>query len=288
MKTIIKSILPARITLKLKEIKSVRSELKDINRSLNILMNERKINKNASQREILKQSEFKIYSQSGIDGLLNYIFNKIGTINRTFVEIGIENGRECNTANLIMHNDWNGLMIEGNKKCVKEALIYYNLFLNKIKIVNEFITAENINSIIKSSGISGDIDLLSIDIDGNDYWIWKAVGIINPRVVVIEYNTFIGSETSTVIEYEQDFIRETTGDMRMYYGASLKAFKELGMKKGYKLIGCDSFGCNAIFIRKDIFSFEEQTSRESYYLNTNMIDNPIGIDKIKQLGFTII
>jgi len=118
---------------------------------------------------------------------------------------------------------------------------------------HEWITAENINTLIESNGVVGDIDLLSIDIDGMDYWIWKAIEIISPRVVVIEVNLMWGTERAVTAPYDPNFVTQySNGKPLPNSGASLPALVKLADAKGYRLIGCQRYGFNAFFLRKDI------------------------------------
>lgn len=219
----------------------------------------------------LKQKEFSAYSQNGEDGLLLYIFSEIGTTNKTTIEFGIGNGKQCNSANLILNFGWQSLLIEGNKSGTEAADKYYNSHPstrnNQVKIVNAFITKDNINELFSSSGVTGEIDLLSVDIDGNDYWVWEAIEVVQPRVVVIEYNASLGPERSVSVNYDPSFYRYDKHPSGWYHGASLKALTKLGSAKGYKLIGCDSYGVNAFFIRSDIKTntLKEIEPDEAYY-----------------------
>lgn len=115
-----------------------------------------------------------------------------------------------------------------------------------------FITSENINNILKKSGIHSEIGLLSIDVDGNDYWIWKAINCINPAIVICEYNFRFGADRAVTIPYDPGFVRSESHYSMIYYGASLKALTSLAEQKGYVLVGCNSAGNNAFFIRKDL------------------------------------
>ena len=226
---------------------------------------------NGNNKSEINNKEFKVYSQNGEDGILLYIFSKIGITNKRFVEIGIEGGRECNSANLIINFGWNGLLIDGNEGGVLMAKKYYRndkgISDNRIKIINEFITRENVNLILKENGIMGEIDMLSIDIDGNDYWILEAINNINPRVIIIEYNASIPKDKSLTVKYDPKFDRFKKHRSAWYHGASLKAITKLANKKGYVLVGCDSTGCNAFYIKKDILKgkLKEISVKDAFY-----------------------
>ncbi|MEI8348680.1 MAG: hypothetical protein WCI77_00865 [Candidatus Omnitrophota bacterium] len=176
--------------------------------------------------------EAKIFSQFGVDGILAGIFSKIGTTNKFFVEFGVWDGNECNTRYLSEFCGWKGLMMDSVKQ-------------KKPNIKQEFITAENINQLFHKYRVNFEFDLLSIDIDGNDYWVWKALdNRYRPRVVIIEYNAKYGPDESVAISYDPNFKWDYTD----YCGASLLAFVGLASVKGYTLVGCDSKGNDAIFV----------------------------------------
>ena len=218
----------------------------------------------------LRSKEYRVHSQNGEDGLMLYIFSQIGVTNRKFIEFGIGDGTECISANLLLNFGWSGLMIEGSKTYAEHAKKYYGThpkMQGNLKILNKFITKENINSLFKEGGIEGEIDLLSIDIDGNDYWVWKAIDVVSPRVVIIEYNATFGKEKALTVEYDPSFMRLEKHKSGYYYGLSLKAAEKLGKEKGYRLVGCDSEGVNAIFVRNDINlgNLKSVPSEEAYY-----------------------
>lgn len=178
--------------------------------------------------------EKKIFSQHGEDGIIKKIFDTIGTTNKFCVEFGVEDGRECNTRYLIEKGGWKYLHMDID-----------NYGLSTIK--KERITRENINDLFIKYNVPKNFDLLSIDIDYNDYWVWEAIGEFYPRIVVIEYNASIQANLSKVVPYQADF----SGDGTNFFGASLLALKKLGDRKGYSLLVCESFGANAFFIRKE-------------------------------------
>lgn len=211
----------------------------------------------------LAEAEFKVFSQSGDDGIIQYLIHKINIPNKTFIEFGVENYVESNTRFLLRNDNWSGLLIDGGQKSInyiKSDDIYYQ---HNLEVVQAFITAENINELITSGGMKGEVGLLSIDIDGNDYWIWKAIGVVQPVIVIMEYNSVMGKDNAVTVPYKPDFIREKEHYSHLYFGASLKALCLLAEEKGYAFVGSNSYGNNAYFIRKDrignlkVFSAEE-------------------------------
>lgn len=226
---------------------------------------------NPSQKTAFKNAEFKVYSKHGCDGILAYIFSKIGVTNHTFVEIGVEDGRECNTANLSRNFGWSGLLIDANAAWIKSAQDFYKEY--KVKTVASFVTSENINQLLQDNGLKEEVDLLSVDIDSNDYWVWRSITVINPRVVVIEYNSAFGLRSMT-IKYDPRFhYQETYKQNPLYYGASLVALTKLAKKKGYILVACDSHGHDAYFVRNDAAPgpFVELSPEESFYPNPHSL-----------------
>jgi hypothetical protein len=193
--------------------------------------------------------EQRFYSQNGEDGIIKIIFDKIGTTNKFCVEFGVGNGTECNTQYLIKKQGWNFLHMDCGDNLPPS-------------IKKERITAENINSLFKKYKVSKEFDLLSIDIDFNDYWVWKAIDGYSPRVVVIEYNSSIPPTESKTVKYDPNAQWDGTN----YFGASLLALANLGKSKGYTLIGCDRVGVNAFFVRNDLIknNFEIKSIKEIY------------------------
>jgi hypothetical protein len=199
---------------------------------------------------------FRIHSQHEEDGILLFIFALIGTVNRKCVEICAGDGIECNTANLIINHRWVGLLCDGDARNVKKAKAFYatnaDTKLWPPVIVQEWLTVQNVNQVISDQGFSGEIDLLSLDIDGVDYWIWKEISGVSPRVVVLEFNHLWGPSASMTVPYRDDFVAEWTDFGSDYAGASISAFVKLGEAKGYRLVGTNAFATNAFFVRNDI------------------------------------
>jgi hypothetical protein len=220
-----------------------------------LLLNAKILSNYNNQKQFVKsldEVEFQVFSQRGEDGIIQYIINKIEIPNKTFVEFGVETYTESNTRFLLFNNNWSGLVIDGCKKninFIKKDLIYWKYDL---VAVNSFITKENINTLISDYTKNQDIGLLSLDIDGNDYWIWDSINCINPRIVVCEYNSAFGSSRKVSVPYKSDFVRSKEHYSDLYFGASLGAFCDLAEKKGYDFIGTSSAGVNAYFVRKDL------------------------------------
>ena len=218
----------------------------------------------------------KIYSQNEEDGIIQEIFNRIGTTNKTFVEFGIGDGLENNTLALLL-SDWKGLWIEGSSRAVNNIKDNFKSVINneRLKVVEAFITKDNINDIISSNISDKEIDLLSVDIDGNDIHIFNEISVVNSRVVVIEYNAKFPPPIMFGVDYNP--IHAWQGDD--YVGSSLKYIEKNLNAKGYKLVGCDLSGSNAFFIREDLvgdkflapYTAEKHYQPAKYYLVGAMI-----------------
>lgn len=197
-------------------------------------------------------SGFRIFSQGDEDGKLLYIFSLIGFTNRICVDMAYASPFGANTTNLICNWGFSGLLVEGNDlnatknyfKKHKDTTVYSPVS------VRAWITAENVNKLCEENGFTGDIDFFSLDMDGVDYWIWKSLNIIKPRVVIVEYQDILGFEKEITIPYQPDFDRLKIHPD--FYGASLPAFVKLAREKGYRLIGTNHLQYNAFFVRNDI------------------------------------
>lgn len=212
---------------------------------------------NSEGKNEFNSKEFNVYSQNGEDGLLLHILSSIGVKNYKIIEFGASDGRQCNSANLILNFNWKALLIEGSPDKVtsgKKHYLKYGISSEIVQYVNSFITAENINDLFTSNGFSGEIDILSIDIDGNDYHVWKAINSVNPRIIVCEYNAAFGPDRKCTIPYEANFTLKSKENTGFYFGASLALLEMLGKEKGYSLVGTDKLGVNAFFVRNDLMN----------------------------------
>jgi hypothetical protein len=195
---------------------------------------------------------FRKYSQFEEDGILLLLFSLIRPGNRTCVEICAGNGRECMCSNLIINHGWWGHLFDGDPANVSAGRRFFanneSTFLCPPKFTQTWITAENVNREIEASGAKGPIDLLSLDIDGMDYWVWKALTIVQPQVVVCETHNLIPPEYALTVPYNPDFSFES----EEYRGASLAAMCKLGREKGYRLVGTHRYGFNAFFVKQGV------------------------------------
>jgi hypothetical protein len=217
----------------------------------------------ADPKRLLRHG-FKVYSQHDEDGIIQEIFRRVGVSKRTFIEFGVETGVECNTTKLLIEG-WQGLWIEANAQACKSINTMFEPFLKdkRLTLAQSLVTAENINGLIENGGLKGEVDLLSIDIDFNDYWVWKAIEIASPRVVVIEYNAGLRPPMSLTVPYQPN----RAGDGTNFFGASLEALVRLGRDKRYRIVGCNISGSNAFFVRDDLCAdhFIEPATAEEHY-----------------------
>jgi hypothetical protein len=207
----------------------------------------------------LQDAAFNVYSPTGEDGILLYIFTEVGMTNRRLVDIGAGAVKGSIAANLIVHHGFSGLLLDASEKDITMARQYYARHPatrgHPPTLLATFVTAENINALMADHGVTGDIDLFSIDIDGIDYWIWRAVQAVQPRVVVVEYQDILGPDRAWTIPYRPNFNVSdypVNREHNNYCGASLRAFVNVGREKGYRLVGCNQGGWNAFFVRQGL------------------------------------
>lgn len=219
----------------------------------------------------LRTAEFRVFSQWGEDGIIQALLSAIpqAALRKVFVEFGVSNYTESNTRFLLVNDNWSGLVIDGsaeNVDYIRQDPIYWQY---NVKAECSFITRDNINELIRRNGISGDIGLLSVDIDGNDYWVWERIDCVNPAIVITEYNARFGADRAVTVPYDSKFQRAAAHHSMIYYGASLKALTQLANQKGYALVGCNSAGNNAFFLRRDLLNerLRERSVAESFVRN---------------------
>jgi hypothetical protein len=218
----------------------------------------------AQEPKRLLKYGFKVYSQHDEDGIIEEIFSRIGTTSRFFVEFGVGDGVEnCTTYCLL--KGWSGAWIDGSADCYQQILKNLRdvISTNRLRVRHSFITAENIELLFGELKIPQEFDLLSIDIDYNDFWVWKAIRSYRPRVLAIEYNASFKQSVSCTVPYQSN----ASWNRSNYYGCSLKALEMLGRQKGYTLVGCNYTGVTAFFVREDLLGnhFADPYTSENHY-----------------------
>jgi hypothetical protein len=197
----------------------------------------------------LARHEFQVCSQNGEDGILAEIFRRIGTHHKTFVEIGTGSGLENNTA-LLLSQGWRGIWIEGNDKSARRIRQRFASFLKNgtLKLVARMVNRDDVEHVLRQAGVADEIDLLSIDVDYNTYWIWEAMAHLRSRVAVIEYNASFPPWVDWMVPYDPN----GSWDGSFCFGASLKALELLGRRRNMNLVGCDLHGANAFFVSQGL------------------------------------
>lgn len=193
--------------------------------------------------------EAKIYSQGGEDGILHEVFRRIGTTNRFFVEFGSGDGQQNNTV-FLLRSGWSGVWIDGDPAAIASAKKNFaaDISAGRLNVVEAFITAENIEELFSRAKVPAEFDLLSTDLDRNDYWVWRKIEHYRPRALVIEYNAMFPPGVEWVVKYDANAWWDNTS----HFGASLTSLELLGRQKGYRLVGCNLGGINAFFVRDDL------------------------------------
>ncbi|MEL7314192.1 MAG: hypothetical protein AAFN08_04475 [Cyanobacteria bacterium J06559_3] len=261
--------------------------VKNRRKQIPIIQEIERIKENARYRDSRSLVRFgsKIYSQSDEDGIIREIFRRIGVTNRMFVEFGIGNGLENNTLALLFE-DWQGLWIDASSRSIKQIREKFAAVIHKekLKVVQSFITKDNINDLISKKIDDHEIDLLSVDIDGNDYHILNAITCVAPRVIVVEYNAKFAPPTLFCMDYDESH----TWKKDDCFGASLK-FLEVNLgQKGYCLVGCNVSGVNAFFVRQDLiadqflapFTAETHYEPARYYLSGYASGHPASYETL--------
>jgi hypothetical protein len=194
-----------------------------------------------------------VSSQWGEDGIIDWLVERadVPSVSRTFIEFGVETYREANTRFLLQNRNWRGLVMDGSAAMIEKTKEDGLTWRHDLTVKQAFITRENIDELISSAGFVGEIGLLSIDLDGNDYWIWEAIHIVNPIICICEYNAVFGDIYPISTPYHSSFDRAEAHHSYLYFGASIAAFLLLAAKKGYRFVGTNMAANNAFFVRED-------------------------------------
>lgn len=212
----------------------------------------------------LAESEARVFSQSGEDGIIEKLIQHLPGIPESFVEFGVQDYREANTRFLLMNRNWRGLVLDGSAENVRAIQQQEIAWRHDFTARCAFITRENIGGLIASFTAPDELGLLSIDIDGNDYWVWEAIEA-RPWIVVCEYNSLFGPRGQFTVPYHADFERTRAHYSGIYFGASIEAFAALGARKGYVLLGSNAVATNLFFVRAELAAaFRPQTAAEAH------------------------
>jgi len=218
----------------------------------------------------LGEVELKVFSQFGDDGIIQWLINNLEFPNKTFIEFGVGNYRESNTRFLMMNNDWSGLVMDGSESNVAQIINSEYFWKYELSAKAVWIDTDNINSLLSSSQLGKEVGILHIDLDGNDYWIWKEIKAITPIIVILEYNSVFGIDRAITVPYHKAFDRTNAHYSNLYWGASLRSLYQLSADKGYSFVGCNNAGNNAYFVRKDKLNenVRESSLENGYALST--------------------
>ena len=215
--------------------------------------------------ESIQEAEFKVFSQFGDDGIIQYLVHQVEIDHRKFVEFGIEDYSESNTRFLLVNNNWSGLVIDGDRSNIDTVRNDDIIWKYDLVAVEAFVTTENINELLVRNEFINGIGILSIDVDGNDYWIWECINDADPVIVIVEYNSVFGCDYAVTIPYDPNFVRTRAHRSNLYWGASLKALCLLADRKGYCFVGSNSAGNNAYFVKKNkVGNLRTFDAREGY------------------------
>jgi hypothetical protein len=235
---------------------------------LRAMMGRMLVNQQSRRPAPLAEMEFKVYSQWGDDGIIQYLIHQIADLPRIFIEFGVEDYNEANTRFLLVNDNWRGLIMDSSEAYIRQAQADGIHWRHDLTARAAFVTADNVNELIASAGFSGEIGLLHIDIDGNDYWVWQALSIVNPVIAIVEYNSVFGAGRPVSIPYQPDFDRTRAHHSNLYFGASLAALCRLADAKGYAFVGCNSAGNNAYFVRWDRIGALQPLSVDQGYVRS--------------------
>lgn len=199
----------------------------------------------------ISEAEFRVFSQWGEDGIIQWLVRSMPDLPRSFVEIGVESYREANTRFLLTHDHYRGVIVDAGGDHVRFTRKRGLAWRHDLEVVSAFVTKDNVNDLLQSAGASGQIGLFSLDLDGVDYWVLEALDVVQPQIVVCEYNALFGPTAAVTVPYRPDFDRLQAHHSGLYFGSSLGALDSVLGPRGYRLVGCTSSGVNAFWIHED-------------------------------------
>lgn len=241
----------------------IQFDLEQIKINQGVILSELQLHRTS---KALRDYEFKVFSQWGEDGIIQHLLRTIEVKNKTFIEFGVQDFSESNCRFLLMKDNWRGYVIDGSSRNIAKLRGSYYFWRYRLEAVAAFITTDNIDKLLAMSGLDEDLGILSVDIDGNDYHVLEAISHFRPRILICEYNSVFGSDRAISVPYASDFYRTAAHYSNLYFGASLAAMVHIARIKGYTLVGTNSNGVNAFFVRNDLVndSHERPTVAEAY------------------------
>ena len=202
----------------------------------------------------LWQYEFKVFSQWGEDGIIQFLVNHLNIAHRTFIEFGVEDFSESNCRFLLMKDYWHGFVIDGSEKNMARLRSSYFYWQHQLSCKASFITRENVATLVDESGFDKELGILSVDIDGVDYHVLEALGQWRPSILIVEYNDAFGIQRPVTVPYDPAFVRRQKHASNQYWGANLPAFCHLADQRNYALVGINGVASNAFFVRRDLLN----------------------------------
>ncbi|MFT5113696.1 MAG: hypothetical protein ACI8P9_003027 [Parasphingorhabdus sp.] len=196
---------------------------------------------------------YRVFSQHREDGIIDHLLQQVPDRTGKFIEFGFSPS-QCNCINLLINYKYQGLFMDSNaSNCEIAEGVLPRFNIPGTMIQQAFLDLTNINPLISKANLGDTVDVLSIDVDGNDYWFWESIET-DANVVVVEYNGSFGAERAISVPYNAEFDRYKAHSSGFYHGASLKALACLGEQKGMALVGTDVSGVNAFFIKRKFLS----------------------------------
>lgn len=207
--------------------------------------------KTKTEPKSIAEVEFKVFSQFGDDGIVQWLINNINVGEKTFIEFGVQDYRESNTRFLMMNNNWSGMVMDGSRKNINRIKSSSYYWKHDLRAKCLFVNKDNVNEALLSSGFGTEVGVLHVDVDGMDYWLWSHIDSVSPKIAIIEYNSLFGPDRLITVPYAEDFNRTAAHYCNLYFGSSLRALCYVSQEKGYAFVGCNSAGNNAYFVRRD-------------------------------------
>lgn len=230
--------------------------------------------------------EFQVFSQFGDDGIIQRLIRGLKIEEETFVEFGVQDYSESNTRFLLLNNNWKGLILDCSEESMENVRRSALHWRQDLTVATAFIDRDNINSLLSGNGFTGELGILSVDIDGNDYWVWEAIDVVNPSIVIVEYNSVFGPAAAVSIPYDPKFYRTNAHSSNLYWGCSLAALTHLAEQKGYAFVGCNSHGNNSYFVRKDRLGTLRPLTVEAGYVESKFRESRDEAGNLSYLGGT--